>query len=87
MPKLPVITPAKFIRALQVLGFFRVRQKGSHLVMAHADGKRVVVPLHSKDIPPGTLTGMLKDIEISKDTLVKLTHKKWKVLRSLKDLR
>lgn len=76
MPKLPAITPTKLIRAMRTLGFFHVRQKGSHLVMAHADGRQVVVPLHSRDIPPGTLLGMLKDMQLSKEEFTNFFGKK-----------
>lgn len=75
MPKLAVITPRKFIRVISRLGFFRyskAKGRGSHLVMAHPDGRKIVVPMHSKDIPTGTFLAMLKDINISKQEFVDL---------------
>ncbi len=36
----------KVVRALVSLGFFEIRQHGSHLVMGHSDGRRVVIPIH-----------------------------------------
>jgi len=33
MPKLPVVSGAEVIRALERLGFVNVRQRGSHIVM------------------------------------------------------
>jgi predicted RNA binding protein YcfA (HicA-like mRNA interferase family) len=52
------------------LGFVQVRQKGSHAVMGHADGRMTVVPKHSGDIPTGTLRGILNDIEVSVEELM-----------------
>ncbi len=68
MPKISVITPKRFIQVIARLGFFRYSKgKGSHLVMAHRDGRKVVVPIHSGDIPAGTLLAMLRDIELTKE--------------------
>ncbi|MBI2644645.1 type II toxin-antitoxin system HicA family toxin [Candidatus Uhrbacteria bacterium] len=67
--KLPMIKDSELIRALKKLGFFEHRQSGtSHLVMKHADGRRVVVPIHpGQDIPRGTLKGILRDCNITNE--------------------
>jgi predicted RNA binding protein YcfA (HicA-like mRNA interferase family) len=74
MPKLPVVKSKDLVRALKSVGFFEHRQKStSHLVMKHEDGRRTIVPIHSnKDIPKGTLLAILKDIQITKEGLVKI---------------
>ncbi len=72
MPKLPIINYKKLIKVLRNLDFFEHRQKGSHLIMKHEDGRRVILSIHpGKDIPKGTLKAILKDIEISVDEFVK----------------
>ncbi len=71
MPKLPVVTPRKLLRALEQLGFVVVRQKGSHAFLMHLDGRHTTVPLHARDLPPGTLGGILHDIDLSVETLRK----------------
>jgi predicted RNA binding protein YcfA (HicA-like mRNA interferase family) len=44
--------------------------------MKHPDGRRASIPIHpGKDIPVGTLRGILRDIEISPDELVKVLKK------------
>ncbi len=70
MPKLPVVTPHDLIRALTKLGFFEHRQRGtSHLVMKHGDGRRAIIAVHQgRDIPKGTLLGILKDISVTPTT-------------------
>jgi len=70
MPKLPVVTSKKLVSALSRLGFSLLRQKGSHAILVHADGRMAVVPMHAKDLPVGTLHGILGDIDLSVDDLV-----------------
>lgn len=58
-------TPAKLIKLLRNNGFVFTRQSGSHAIFRNeATKKRVVVPMHAKDIPTGTLHAILKDAEI-----------------------
>ena len=74
MPKLPVLKDKKMLQVLRKLGFFEHRQHGtSHLVMKHRDGRRTVVPIHpGRDIPPGTLLAILKDINLKPGELREL---------------
>ena len=44
-PKLPALTAARMVAILRRHGFEPVRQCGSHLVLRHADGHRVTVPV------------------------------------------
>ncbi len=46
------------VRALQRLGFVRLRQAGSHIIMRRGS-RTVVVPQH-KPIKPGTLKGLIE---------------------------
>lgn len=67
MPKLPRVTPRALVAALLRQGFLRARQRGSHVVLRHLDGRRAVIPLHARDLPSGTLHGILRDIDASVD--------------------
>jgi len=76
MSNFPTVKAKDFIKIIEKLGFYFGRQKGSHAIYKNSDGKRVVVPMHSgKDIKQGTLTGMLQDIDIDKETFFKLLQK------------
>nr|CBH37884.1 conserved hypothetical protein, YcfA-like protein family [uncultured archaeon] len=67
MPKLPSLTPQKIIKVLEKKGFVLDRIKGSHRIYYHLETKRrVVVPLHKRDLPRGTLLEILKQAGISK---------------------
>lgn len=66
MTKVPVLKAPEVIRALRRAGFEVIRQKGSHMRLRHSDGRVVTVPFHAgKDIAPGLLRKILRDIEMS----------------------
>jgi predicted RNA binding protein YcfA (HicA-like mRNA interferase family) len=68
MPKLPAVSGAEAIRALERLGFMVVRQRGSHIVLRRG-ASGCVVPNH-REIKPGTLAGVLKQAGVSADEFV-----------------
>lgn len=68
MPKLPHVSGAEAIRALQRLGFEIVRQKGSHIVMRHGSAG-CVVPNH-REIKVGTLSGILRQAGVSAEDFI-----------------
>ena len=65
MPKLPHVSGAAVVKALEKLGFVKVRQSGSHVIMRRAS-KGCVVPMHS-EVKIGTLAGLLRQADISPD--------------------
>ena len=70
MPKFPVFTPRKIIKLLESHGFVLDRVKGSHHIYIHPESKRrVVVPLHKRDLPKGTALSILKQAGIDRDAL------------------
>ena len=70
MRKLPSLTPRKIIKILESRGFVLDRVKGSHHIYYHPETKRrVIVPLHKKDLPKGTLFEILKQAGIRRDEL------------------
>ena len=77
MPKLPVLKDKELIKVLLKLGFKEHAESGSsHLVFKHPDGRRTTVARHpGKDIPNGTLKGIIRDISISTDQLIKTLKK------------
>ena len=63
MPKLPRVSGAEIVRALERLGFVKVRQSGSHVILRR-EAKGCVVPMHS-EVKVGTLAGVLRQAEVS----------------------
>ena len=72
MSKLPIVSSKDMIRILESLGFYIVRQKGSHKIYRHRDGRVVVVPSHGDDLRRGLIRALLRDIEITIDDYIKL---------------
>lgn len=68
MPKLPRVSGSEALRALQRLGFEKIRQSGSHVVMRRG-AKGCVVPMHS-ELKVGTLAGLLRQADVSADDFV-----------------
>ena len=68
MPRLPRISGQEAVQILERLGFRRVRQRGSHVVMRR-DDQGCVIPLH-KELAVGTLRGALRQAGVSPDEFV-----------------
>ncbi|CAG0945834.1 hypothetical protein ANRL1_02587 [Anaerolineae bacterium] len=66
MTKLPRVSADKVIKTLRRAGFQIVRQRGSHLILEHADGRMTIVPMHrGEDIGVGLLRKILRDAELT----------------------
>ncbi|MCD6455444.1 MAG: type II toxin-antitoxin system HicA family toxin [Methanophagales archaeon] len=64
--KLPLISGEDMCKIVSKLGFEMVRQKGSHTVWKHEDGRTTTIPLHSgKKLPRGLIKKILKDVELT----------------------
>ncbi len=69
MTRLTRTSGEKTARALERLGFKRVRQRGSHVVLKKQTSKGeigCVVPLH-KELAVGTLRGILRQANVDVD--------------------
>ena len=73
MSKFPLLTGKETVSILKKAGFIVERQRGSHVFLKHADGRATVVPVHSGEtIGPGLLSKILRDVEMTKDELLKI---------------
>jgi len=70
------IKPKQLVRALERAGFYVHHQTGSHVRMLHRtkSNLKVTVPIHSKDIPLGTLHKILKQAGLTKEEFIGLTR-------------
>ena len=73
MPKLPHLSGAEIQRALERLGFQKVRQSGSHVVMKGAS-TGCVIPMHS-EVKIGTLAGVLRQAEVAPEEFMAVLRK------------
>jgi predicted RNA binding protein YcfA (HicA-like mRNA interferase family) len=72
MSKLPQVSGADVVRALQKIGFSIRRQHGSHIIMRRDEPfAQTVVPNHHQ-IDRGTLRAILRQSDVSIDEFTKL---------------
>ena len=69
--KLPLLNAREVLSALRRLGFQEVHQKGSHVKLAHSDGRVIIIPYHNP-VDRYTLKGALKDAEIDVQEFLKV---------------
>jgi len=72
MSKLPVVRPKEALRVFLKKDFFVRKSKSSHVVLKHHDGRMVVIPIHPRPIPKGTLHKILRKAKISPEEFKKL---------------
>ena len=73
MPRLPNLDGRTILKALKRAGFRVQRQKGSHVIVQHADGRKTTVPVHAgRALPKGTILAILEDVDLSKADLRRL---------------
>jgi predicted RNA binding protein YcfA (HicA-like mRNA interferase family) len=74
MDSLPVIKPRVVVNALLRGGFYLHHQTGSHVRLVHETRPdlRVTVPIHSKDIPKGTLRRIIRQANLTVEEFLQL---------------
>jgi len=61
MSPLPSLTPREVVAAFKRAGFVERRQRGSHLIMSNPQSGQIIsIPLHTRDMPQGTLRSIIK---------------------------
>lgn len=81
MPKLPRVSGAEVVRALERLGFAVARQRGSHIVLRRGSSG-CVVPNH-RELKTGTLAGVLKQAGVSAEDFMNARPARIDRLRSI----
>lgn len=73
MPKLPVISGIKVVKALAKIGYETDHQTGSHMILRHKDEphRRLTVPNHN-EIAKGTLLAIIKQSGLTRDEFMDL---------------
>ncbi|HPA45876.1 MAG TPA: type II toxin-antitoxin system HicA family toxin [bacterium] len=65
--RLPLLSPRQICSILEKEGFALIRQKGSHRIYHHPDGRVAVIPVHTgKMIGRGLLKAILEEIEMDR---------------------
>ena len=72
MSKLPVVSGAECVKALEKIGFVVNRQRGSHITLVRKDpSTQLTVPNH-KTMAKGTLRTIIRDAGLTVDEFVDL---------------
>jgi predicted RNA binding protein YcfA (HicA-like mRNA interferase family) len=67
------VEPEVVIKALKRIGFQPVRQKGSHLIMKHPNGRSTVIPVNpGEELGRGILMEIISDVGLSKKEFLEL---------------
>lgn len=75
MDKIGTLPASKVIKALEKIGFQRIRQKGSHLFMRHPDGRTTLIPVHpGEDIGKGMMRKIINDAKITREEWLELVE-------------
>ncbi len=76
MLKLKPVEAEIVIKALAKIGFQPVRQRGSHLIMKHPDGRSTVIPVHpGEELGRGILMEIMNDVGLSKKEFLELLER------------
>jgi predicted RNA binding protein YcfA (HicA-like mRNA interferase family) len=72
MSKLPMLSAKRMEQVLLALGFSAIRQRGSHVLYRHPDGRTTTLPHHGhRDLARPLLRQILRDIDVLPDELIK----------------
>jgi len=71
MEKLPLLSGQKIVRALQRIGYYIRKQKGSHIRLYHSERLPVTVPNH-REVDRRTLKSILRTANLSSEEFKKL---------------
>ncbi len=70
MPKLPQVKPKELVKFLIRRGFVSRKTKSGHGFFQHPNGRTTVVSVHNKPLAKGTLSGILKQTDITLEELL-----------------
>ena len=76
MSRLLPVSGRDMCKILEMLGFQKVHQVGSHVRYVHPDGRKTVVPVHgNEDLGTGLIKEILKQSRISREIYEELRKK------------
>ena len=72
MTRFPALDGKEIIAILEGFGFVVERQRGSHVLMKHSDGRVTIVPIHTGEtVGPGLFAKILRDVDMTKGDFIK----------------
>ena len=74
MNKLPQVSGKDCIKALEKVGFFVKRQKGSHIILCRDEPFAEVVVPNNKTLDKGTLRAIIRQVNLDIDEFIELLN-------------
>jgi predicted RNA binding protein YcfA (HicA-like mRNA interferase family) len=75
--KLPRVTARDVIKVIEKVGFYLVRQSGSHKIYKNDKGVRITVPYHSgKILHPKLVKSIIRDADLTVEEFKRLLKKR-----------
>ena len=73
MPKLPVVSGIKVVKALAKIGYYVDHQTGSHVILRQREDphRRLTVPRHS-ELAKGTLRAIIREAGLTVEEFLEL---------------
>lgn len=72
MSKLPQISGRECVKALEKVGFYFMRQRGSHMVLCRDEPFALIIVPNHKELDKGTLRAIIRDASLRVDEFLKL---------------
>ena len=74
--KLPLVDSRTAIKILELKGFKKIGQSGSHVQFKNEKGSIITVPVHpGRDIGRGLTRKIIRDLEISREEFIDLVNR------------
>jgi len=71
MPRLPALKSKEVIIIIERIGFYFIRQKGSHRIYTK-NNIGITIPYHNKELKKGTLRHIIKQSGLTVEEFLKL---------------
>ena len=71
MARLPGMSGDEFVRAIRKIGYEWDHTEGSHMILLHANGRRLAVPRH-RELGRGLLRALIRDAGLTREEFLHL---------------
>lgn len=72
MSKLPIVSGAQCIKALEKIGFIVTRQRGSHIILVREEPKTTVTVPNHDELDRGTLRAIIRQVDLTVEDFIAL---------------
>ena len=74
MPRLPLVSGIRFLRAMERIGYRWDHTEGSHMILVHPERKRLSVPNH-RELGRGLTRSLINDAGLTRTEFIRLLNR------------